>query len=398
MSQTIPMRTSDVTGSVRGMHATWRVGRVAGMAVQLHASWLIVFALLIWSLATYYFPLHHSSAFTPGTDWVFAFATALVLFASVVAHELAHALAARHERIPVDRITPFALGCGSTLGRRSARPRTEVVVALLGPLANITLGAALWVVWRTLLSQDMTVGASVFYLAYGNLALGALNLLPAFPLDGGRALRALLRAARRTTAEATLDAVRVARVIAVGLLLLAVLQSATARGPDGMWLVAIAWFVWIGGKGEAARAALDQVLRGRNIAPLVRFEYLTLDAEEPIPRAAERIRASPPQTLYPVLAEDSLLGFVTANMVGRSPLEGWPTARLHWLVRRAPPLPHLTLDTDALDALNVLNTLHVDGLPVNEPEVGFIGLLERSAIQQWVDAVHQTAAPASQSR
>lgn len=366
------------------MDSSWRLGRIIGIPIEIHVSWLFIFALIVWSLGADYFPMHHPGLGGAG-NWVAAVGAALLFFASVLAHELAHSLVALTQGIPVERITLFALGGLSALKRDATRPRDELVVALVGPLLSLVLGAALWATWSTLLRDDMTLGAIVFYLAYGNLALGAFNLIPVYPLDGGRALRALLWAIRSGFERATLRAIAVARVATVGLVLIGVWQVVTSQATGGLWLILIAWMLWGAGDQERARILVESALRGRNIAPLVRFEFLTLDAEDTLARAAGRIVAAPPQPLYPVVADDALVGVVTPAMFNAVPQDLWAATKLHWMVRRAPAVPTIALETEALAALSTLDELRVDALPVGEPGVGIIGLLERSSVVRWVE-------------
>ncbi len=366
------------------MDGSLRVGRIFRIPIEVHASWLFIFALIVWSLAADYFPMHH-----PGlggaTDLVAAVATALLFFASIVAHELAHSLVARAGGIPVERITLFALGGVSALEREAGRPRAELVVALIGPLASLLIGAALWWVSAPLTEASMTAGAVALYLAYGNVALGVFNLVPAFPLDGGRALRAVLWALGPSFERATLRATNVSHVAAVVLVLFGTWQAMGGAGAGGLWLVLVGWSIWTAADQEGHRAELELALRHRSIAPLVRFEFIALDAEQTLAEAAERIMAGPAQAVYPVLAEGRLLGLVTPAMFRAMPQTVWRTTRMHWLARRAPSVPSVSLDADALRALSTLDALHVDALPVEDESAGLIGLLERGAIARWVD-------------
>lgn len=366
------------------MDSSWRIGRLFGIPVEIHVSWLFIFALIVWSLGADYFPMHHPGLAGAGS-WAAAVVAALLFFGSVLAHELAHSLVARAQGIPVERISLFALGGISVLKREASRPRSELQVALVGPLLSLALGAALWALWRSVPSGNMTLGAVVFYLAYGNLALGAFNLLPAFPLDGGRALRALLWAAGHDPDRATLRALTVARVVTLGLVLVGLLQVATSPGAGGVWLVLIAWVLWGAGDQERGRIVVEGALRGRTIAPLVRFEFLSLDAEDSLAQATERILAAPPQPLYPVLTGDELVGVVTPAMLRAVPPALAASTKLHWLARRAPALPTIPLETDAVEGLAILDRLGAEAIPVSETGSGIVGLLERSSIRRWIE-------------
>ena len=367
------------------MQSSLRIGRVLGIPVDVHASWLFIFGLIVWSLAADYFPMHH-----PGlagtTDWIAAVATALLFFGSVVAHELAHSLVARARGVPVERITLFALGGVSAIERDLATPRLELLVASSGPLASLALAAVFWLVSRAVAIDNMMLSAVSFYLAYGNLALGLFNLVPGFPLDGGRVLRALLWALWRDLGRATIAAARVGQAAAVALVLLGVWQAAGAQGANGLWLMLVGWFLWTAAEAEGARALVESRLRGRSIVPLVRFDFITLDAEQTIGQAVARILAAPPQPLYPVLADGAPIGMITPAYINATARELWASTKVHWLARRMRPIPSVSLDTDALDALAELDAHQLEGLPVRDGNSGVIALLERSAILQWIAA------------
>ena len=363
--------------------ASLRIGRVLGIPIDVHASLLLTFGVIVWSLGASYFP-GHQPGIDGGTSWSAAIITALLFFGSVVAHELAHSLVARSRGIAVERITLFALG-GVSESKGDARgPRVELAVAVVGPLASLALAGLLFVS-RSTVSEDTTIGAIVSYLAYGNVALGVFNLIPGFPLDGGRVLRAVLWARSRDFGRATIAAARVGRVAATGLVLTGIWLVFTAPGTTGLWLLFVGWFLSNAAEQEATRTLIEERLRGRSIAPLARFEFITLDPEETIARAAARIVAAPPQALYPVRAGESVLGMLTLADFNGTAQELWPTTKLFWLVRRARAIPSVDLDTDALDALTRIDALQVDGLPVRDAS-GVVALVERPAIVQWVQA------------
>ena len=368
------------------MENSLRIGRIAGIPLEVHASWLFIFGLVVWSLAADYLPMHH-----PGldaeTNWIAAVIAALLFFGSVVAHELAHSLIARARGIPVERITLFALGGVSGLKKDATKPGTEFVVAVVGPLASLVLAAVFWAVWRITVGDNMTVGAIAFYLAYGNLALGLFNLVPGFPLDGGRVLRAGLWGLWRDFDRATRAAMRVGRAAALGLALVGILEVLTAQGANGLWLMLIGWFLWNAAEHEGTRTIIETRLRGRSILPLVRFDFITLDAEETIAQAAAHILSAPPQSVYPVLADGTVLGVLNPAYINSIGREYWST-KVHWLVRRSRKVPMLELDTDALDALALIDSVQLDGLPIrDEGGTGVIALVERGAILRWVEAV-----------
>ena len=222
---------------------SWSVGRIVGIPLEIHYSWLLIFAIIVWSLAADYFPMHHPGV-TGGANWAAAVITALAFFASVVIHEVAHSLVARAHGIEVDRISLFALGGMSGLKSEPTRPRTEFLVAIVGPLASLALAATFWLIWLGVGPAAMTPAGVLFYLAYGNLVLALFNLIPGFPLDGGRVLRAVIWRLTGDLARATRIAMRSGRLIAVGLAGLGFYQVLFSAPANGFWLIVIGWYLW----------------------------------------------------------------------------------------------------------------------------------------------------------
>src|SRR5579875_331676 len=166
------------------MPGTVWIGRLLGVRIGLHYSWLLIVFLLIWSLATDYFPMQNAG-WGPGTHWILAGITTLLLFASVLAHEMGHALVARRRGVPVDDITLFLFGGLANLRRDPQSPRVELAVALAGPAVSLLLAGGFSILGRVVSSSSVAAAAVLSLLGSINLALGLFNLIPGFPLDGG---------------------------------------------------------------------------------------------------------------------------------------------------------------------------------------------------------------------
>ena len=365
------------------MQNGWRVGRAFGIPITIHYSWLFVFGLVVWSLASDYLPMHHPGI-AGAANWVWAIVAALLFFGSVLAHEVAHSLVARAQGIPVEGITLFALGGFSALKRDATRPRVELTVALVGPLTSVALAALFWILWQALLPVSMPAAAVAFYLAYGNAALGLFNLIPGFPLDGGRVLRAIAWALSGDLGRATSLAVRTGRIAAGLLVALGAWQAFGGAGAGGLWLILIGWFLWSAAEQEGTRTTIQSALAGRTVETFVNREIIVLDADASVTGAVERIALAPAQPLYPVVAHGSLLGALTAHDIAHFPAERWRSTSVNWLTRRVAPLPTLSLDADAIASLGKLDELRADALPVADGAGRTVGLFERAAVLRWL--------------
>ncbi len=226
-----------------------RLGAIAGIPLRVHFSWLIALALMTSSLSVELAPSAGRAA--P----VVALLTALVLFASLVAHELGHSLVARRRGVGVSAITLFVFGGVASLDAEPKRPRDELAIAVAGPVVSVLVGAGALLLARAGLPPILS--APLAWLGRVNLGIAAFNLLPGFPLDGGRILRGVLWAVRGDAYRATMGATRVGRGIAYGLITLGVVRALVGSIGDGFWIGLLGWFLL-----TAARSAtLDAELR-----------------------------------------------------------------------------------------------------------------------------------------
>jgi Zn-dependent protease len=238
-----------------GVTSSVRLGRIAGIEIGAHWSWLLVVALLVWSLADGVFPQTHPDL-SPGTHLVMAVAAAILFFVSITLHELGHALQGRRDGIAIDGITLWVFGGVARLRGRIPSPGAELRVALAGPAVSLVLGVVL-VAAALLAPLPDAVDGVTFWLGQINLTLLVFNLLPALPLDGGRVLRAVLWMRRRDYLSATRTAALFGRGIGQILIAGGVALAILVGDHGGLWLAFIGWFV-VG----AAEAELENALAG----------------------------------------------------------------------------------------------------------------------------------------
>ena len=280
----------------------------------------------------------------------------------------------------MDRISLFALGGVSGLKSEATRPRAEFLIAIIGPFVSLVLGAAFWLVWRAAGSADMTIAGVLFYLAYGNFALAVFNLIPGFPLDGGRVLRAIIWRLTGDFARATRIAMRAGRMVGAGLAGVGIYEVLFSAPANGFWLIVIGWYLWGAAAEQTTPLRIDPQVGDQLIGPLVRYGIVLLDAEDTVAEAADRIAVGPLQLLYPVMAEGALIGALTPLDLAQVPREQW-TLSVNWLARRRRTLPVLRLDARTADALMQLDAFGVDALAVEDESGGVVGLFERAAIR-----------------
>jgi Zn-dependent protease len=194
---------------------TLRIGRVFGIELRLDTSWFVIFILIAWSLVRHYLPTTHPG-WAVGVYWAMAVATALLFFASVIAHELAHSLVAQMQGVPVRDITLFFFGGAAEIAQEPKRAQDEFLMALVGPVTSVVIAAFFGFLWLISRPFNQQLHALAGWLAWVNLGLSLFNLIPGFPMDGGRILRAAMWGITGNLRRATRIATGLGRVFAYG--------------------------------------------------------------------------------------------------------------------------------------------------------------------------------------
>jgi Zn-dependent protease len=303
---------------------TFRLGKIAGVDVLVRSSWLVVAALIAVLMA-------------PGIDqvapglgalkYVAGLAFAVLLYLSVLVHEASHAIAARHHGVPVKSISIHFLGGATELGEEARTPWAEFVIAVVGPVASIVVGAAslgLWFVW-----QDGLVGLALRGLAVANLAVGVLNLVPGLPLDGGRVLRAAVWKIGRDPNRATIVAAWGGRVAAALALSWPIFQQGvlgTRAGiSDYLMAALIAAFLWSGANASLLNARMRRRLPGLRARPLAR-RVIVVPEDLPVAEAVRRAQEAEAGGIATHTADERVTG-----LVNETALESVPAERRPWL-------------------------------------------------------------------
>ena len=225
------------------MNGNIRVGKIFGMDFRIHYSWFVVVAIFSWILADSWLPPRYEN-WAGATYWLVGVLAALLLFASVLVHELAHSLVARARGLPVEGITLFLFGGVSSLRADSRGPRDELIVSAVGPLASLGLFVVLRILYEGVTDTTTPLAAVLRYLWFINLALAIFNMLPAFPMDGGRVLRSAIWAITGSRQGATMFAARAGQIIGLLIILGGFVEMLAGDILSGMWTAFIGWFLF----------------------------------------------------------------------------------------------------------------------------------------------------------
>ena len=364
------------------MKSTIRLGKIAGIEVGLHYSWFPVLALFSWYLARIILPQRQLySQWASATYWAIGLAVALLLFGSVLIHELAHSLVARARGYPVQGITLFLLGGVSNLGLESRRARDEFLISAAGPLASLLLFGVLWALFHAVPDETTPLAAVVWYLWFSNLALALFNLLPAFPMDGGRVLRSVVWAATGSSSKATWVASRAGQLLGFVWLGLGGLLIFWGIW-EGFWIVLIGWFLQ-----SSATASLRQMKESAGISSIRVGEVMDWkpDIIGPETSLADAIRGR-------ALKEDggALLVCVSGRLKGvltHVDVEGVPQERWHDVMvgeaMTRVPLWYVTPEDEIYRALGLLAEHSINQAPVLDGD-RLVGLLTKTDIIRYL--------------
>jgi Zn-dependent protease len=332
------------------MQGSFKQGTLAGIDIRLHYTWLLAFFLIAWPLALGYFPMAGDQG-APIASAILGAVAALLLFVSVLLHELSHSLVARARGLRVDNMTLFIFGGVSNITREPSSARDEFLISSVGPLISLLLAGLFWLI-GLLLPPDSTASALMGYLASTNLLLGLFNIMPGFPLDGGRVLQSMVWAVTGDMARATRTASYVGQAVAFGLIGWGVLRLLSGDVGGGIWIAFIGWFLNSG--AEAARQELT-VERSPARVLVTTVMDRTLDhvstdltvSDFVIDRVLRR-----GQRAMPVLDARQLVGIMSVTDAKHLEQAAWPTTttRVGEVMTRA-PLHTLSPEANLADAL-----------------------------------------------
>jgi Zn-dependent protease len=363
-----------------------RIGRVFGVQIALHPSWFVIALIVTYTMAAGELP----SSF-PGWDaalyWVIGAVISLLFFASVLAHELSHALVARRFGLRVRDITLFIFGGAASLEGEPKRPRDEALIAAAGPVTSLLIGAGLWAIDVTV--NQAQVVAIVGWLGFINISLGLFNLIPGFPMDGGRILRAILWRVRGDHYAATRSAAAVGRFF--GYLLIGAGVFVIFQGMSlfsGVWLALIGWFLSNAAESAVAQMSVEHSLRGIKVRDVMEADPPSISPNESVSDLVnERLIRGGHRSFLVVHSDGGLAGIVTLSDVRRMPRERWETARVTDIMTRYADLATIGPDVGLEAGLKLLQEREVNQLPVVTDEGRTVaGLLTRAGILRLIEA------------
>jgi Zn-dependent protease/CBS domain-containing protein len=362
------------------------MGRVLGIPLELDYSWFLVVALLTWALAVGHYPAEYKG-WPASLYWIMGAVTAVMLFVSVVLHELGHSLVARRYQIPVRRITLFIFGGVSQIEAEAATAGGDFRIAVAGPLVSLAL-AGLFTILQPAVAGVSPLLALARYLAYINLALGLFNLIPGFPLDGGRGLRAVVWGLTGDFHRATRIAASVGRGFAFVFILVGVWQIFGGNVVGGLWIVFIGWFLESAAVAQTQQVVLQDLLTGHTVAEAMSRELPAVPADVTLQQLVDQHILTSGRRSFLVQRDQALLGLLTLDDVVRIPRAQWGAITAAQAMIPAVRMRAARPDTELRAALEAMDRDGVSQLPVMVADHA-VGILRREDILSFLRAAQQ---------
>jgi Zn-dependent protease/CBS domain-containing protein len=360
------------------LSGTLQIGRLFGISVKIHFSWVFIFALVAGTLAVSYLPNTYRGWPTP-QYWITGIIASALLFACVLVHELSHSLEAMRRGRKVTSITLFILGGVSQIEDESRSAGEEFWVSVVGPLASLALSGIFLLLFLNFRNGNSPVTALTQYMAIVNLAIGIFNLIPAFPLDGGRVLKSLVWKLSGSEGRATTISSMAGSVIGFGMIALGVFAVFSFSRYTGFWLIIIGWFIQSGASSERKEQSTKKAISGRLVRDAMRNDFPSVEPGMSIQAFVDRHISINFERAYVVVLGDTLMGLITVADVKRVPIEVRPFT---WISQAMTPASNVTTigpESPLEDALEILARTPSRELVIMENDRS-IGLLTKSDV------------------
>ena len=357
-----------------------KIGRILGIPIYIHSTWLFIFALITYSLAIRFTQEHPQ--WTTTQHWIVGVLTSLLFFGSVIFHELSHSVIAKRYNIPVISITLFIFGGVARIGREPSRAIEEFNIAIAGPLASGFL-AAVFFGLTLLFPYSQMMGALATWLWETNLGLAVFNLLPGFPLDGGRIFRALVWGINKDFSKATRIAGASGKLVAYAMILFGAWGAFNGHVTQGLWIAFIGWFLLTAAQESVAQVAMRENLSGLRAADVMSHEVPTVPRDISLEEyGAEVLRTG--RRCHLVLTDDRLAGMMNVHTLNSVPRNEWPHMSVQAVMIPREKILWASPDEPLLSLLERLLASDVNQMPVvdSPPNGGahIIGMVTRDSI------------------
>jgi Zn-dependent protease/predicted transcriptional regulator len=362
------------------------IGKAFGIQLRLHYSWFLIFALVTFALAASYYP----SVFP---DWSLSariaagLITSILFFGSVLVHELMHSIVSQRQGIPVKSITLFIFGGVSQITSEPKQPADEFRMAIVGPLSSLVLAGIFLGIYFQLRSgstfADQFVTGLAYWLGYINLLLGAFNLIPGFPLDGGRVLRSLIWWRNHNLRRATRIASNAGRVIGFLFIFGGIYLIFTGYWFDGIWLALIGWFLESAAAGSYQQLLMEEMLKGHTAGEIMSGDCAVVPPDMTIDHLVNGNILTSGRRCFPVVSGSGIVGLMTLANISEVPRDQWTTETVQQAMTPFEKLKWVRPDEELSTVMRILTEDNVNQVPV-VADHQIIGMVTRENLLNFV--------------
>jgi Zn-dependent protease/CBS domain-containing protein len=352
--------------------------KIFGFEVGIDWSWIILAILIAWSLSVGFFPFRFKNLSTE-TYWLMGIVGAFGLFFSIVFHEMCHSLVARKYGMPMKGITLFIFGGVAEMGEEPPTPKAEFMMAIIGPISSIVIGIVFYGIYFVGRQNGWSepINGVVQYLAFINGLLAAFNLIPAFPLDGGRVLRSILWGLKKNLRSATRISSKIGSAFGIFLIILGAFQFLRGNFIGGMWWFLIGMFLRGAAKTSYQQLLLRKALEGEPVKRFMKTDPVTVTPSLSVAQLVEDYIYKYHYKMFPIVEDtDRLVGCVTTKQVKEIPREEWNHRKLGEIAARCSAENTIGPQVDAMKALSIMSKTGVSRLMVTEGDrlLGIVAL------------------------
>jgi Zn-dependent protease len=364
------------------MAGTFRIGKLFGLSVSVHWTWFFFLFLLTWTFATGVLDQFYDD-WADGRRWTVAAAITLVFFLSIYLHELSHVLVARRLGIHVSSITLFVFGGVSSLSHEPRDSRQEFWIAVVGPFTSFGLSVLFTAGFFALRLVDDGAAAICGTLAVLNLLIGLFNVIPGFPLDGGRVMRSAFWAKRHSLVGATRAASNISMFVAYGMMAGGVFMFFTESVVSGVWLLLIGIFLRAASVETYEQVFMDVVLRGVPASSVARQDYVTVPPDMMLAELVEENVLAGYGRCFPVVVSDELIGLITLHDVRSIPRDEWESTSVYRAMTGFDDLHTVTLLDDLPAVLSMMAAADINQVPLMDGHT-LLGLIHRADVIRYI--------------
>lgn len=364
------------------MRAHIKLGRIFGIAIGLHYSWIIIALLVTLSLRSQFAAAHPDWGNT--TTWTTAIVTGLLFFVSILLHELSHAAVAKLRGLPVRAITLFALGGVAQIEKDAADAKTEFWMGIMGPVASVLIGVICLLLsyslgWNLAGEPNGPIAAMFMWLGVINIVLAIFNMIPGFPLDGGRVLRAIVWWITGDANRSTRIASVVGQFVAFGFIMIGILRFFGGAGFGGLWLAFIGWFLLDAARASGAQVQIAERLNGVRVGDVMTREFPVVDGNSNLETFVHDHLLPSGHRCFVVLEQGRPAGIITPHEVKTIARARWPYTTVGDVMRSLESLSTVGPERPVTEALELMGREDVNQVPVVE-RGALAGIISRGHI------------------